>query len=186
MCRRDGVKSIDQTCVALLIYASCLILDNDVVFPNCADLAQCALAVKLDFNAFCPQLLLTGWKGQGMWRAFALVGAALLLADCAASGPSPETGGMVEKMSITRRLQNNWDRCLEQSYRVTRTQTPDKNAAAEMAFKRAPQEQDLVLASGYAGQLLQPHLRSEKQSTYLLKKAAYLSSTSCPSQPHPT
>ena len=161
-------------------------MDNDVVFPNCADLAQCALAVKLDFNAFCPELLLTGWKGQGMWRAFALVGAALLLADCAASGPSPEPAARAEKTSITRRLQNNWDRCLEQSYRVTRTQTPDKNAAAEMAFQAcSSEEQDLVSASGYAGQLLQPHLRSETKHV-LIEEGRLPILDEAPSQPHPT
>jgi hypothetical protein len=32
------------------------------------------------------------------------------------------------------KLQNRWSQCLEPSYRIARAKTPDKNAAAEMAF----------------------------------------------------
>jgi hypothetical protein len=37
--------------------------------------------------------------------------------------------------SITKQLNDNQNRCLEQSYRITSTQTPAKIAAAEMAFQ---------------------------------------------------
>ena len=93
-------------------------------------------------------------------RGVILTGATLL-ANCTAPRPSPEPTTQPKKPSITRRLQNNWDRCLDQSYQVTRTKTPDKNAAAELAFQAcSSEEQDLVSAS-YAAPMLQPHLRAE-------------------------
>jgi hypothetical protein len=74
----------------------------------------------------------------------------VLLAGCDATPqpsatltqPSPSTTGLI------RRLQNNWHRCLEKSYQVASQQTPDKNAAGEIAFQScASEEQELKLAS---------------------------------------
>jgi hypothetical protein len=43
------------------------------------------------------------------------------------------------------KLQNQWGRCLNSSYSITVQQTPDKNAAAEEAFRAcATEEQHLA------------------------------------------
>lgn len=43
------------------------------------------------------------------------------------------------------KLQNEWGRCLNSSYSITVKQTPDKNAAAEEAFRAcATEEQHLA------------------------------------------
>jgi hypothetical protein len=80
--------------------------------------------------------------------------AAILLCGCTPSPPAPTTMAdsaarpTTDSNSVTRRLQNSRHRCLEQSYRVTRTQTPDKNAAAEMAFQAcSSEERDLALST---------------------------------------
>jgi hypothetical protein len=47
--------------------------------------------------------------------------------------------------NVTRKLQNHWNQCLEQSFRTSRARTPDKNVAAEIAFAACEsEEQDLA------------------------------------------
>jgi len=69
---------------------------------------------------------------------------------------------------ITKQLQDSWNRCLDHSYQITRTQTPDKNAAAEMAFQAcSSEEQDL--ASLPFSNLLMPHLKAETKHVLIEK-----------------
>jgi hypothetical protein len=94
---------------------------------------------------------------------FLALGGVTLLVGCAAApqpGSTTQPAASPDTASITERLENNWTRCLDQSYRVTRTRTPDKNAAVETAFQAcSSEERDLV--SLPHGDLLMPHLRSE-------------------------
>ena len=96
-----------------------------------------------------------------MPRWLALSSAALLI-SCVAPPPSPPprpaTGPDIGV--ISKELQESWDRCLEQSYQITRTQTADKNAAAEMAFQACSSE-EADLASLPFSNLLMPHLKAE-------------------------
>lgn len=46
----------------------------------------------------------------------------------------------------TARLQDRWMRCLKESYQVNVKQTPDRNAAAEMAFRACSTEEDELRA----------------------------------------
>jgi hypothetical protein len=47
--------------------------------------------------------------------------------------------------ALTHKLQNRWGKCLTSSYHITVRQTPDKNAAAEMALQAcATEEQNLA------------------------------------------
>jgi len=76
--------------------------------------------------------------------------------------------------NITRKLENQWNQCLElsyqhwllkQSYRTARKRTPDKNAAVEMAFQAcASEEQDLdysfIQTEPHAPSAM-PHLKAE-------------------------
>ena len=96
-----------------------------------------------------------------MWRSIALAGLTLLV-SCAAPRPSATSGPTArpDTTATTRRLQNSWHRCLEQSYRVTRSQTPDKNAAAEMAFQACSSEERDLASLPYSD-LLMPHLKAE-------------------------
>jgi hypothetical protein len=72
---------------------------------------------------------------------------------------------------------------LNQSYRVTRTQNADKNAAAEMAFQScSSEEQDLVSASGYAA-IAFPHLKAEMKHE-LIEEGRISMLDEAPSQPH--
>jgi hypothetical protein len=67
--------------------------------------------------------------------------------------------------NLTRKLQNHWSECLNQSYRTTIKQTPDKNTAAEMAFQAcSSEEQDLasyVNAQVPIAYSPMPHLKAE-------------------------
>jgi hypothetical protein len=69
-------------------------------------------------------------------RAITLMGIAFLAGCTAAPKPAsqPAAAPSPHTTNVARQLQNHWDQCLEQSYRRARTQTPDKNVAAEMAF----------------------------------------------------
>lgn len=80
-----------------------------------------------------------------MSRWLAFTSFALLAGCTAAPQPIPQPTAHVDTTNLVRKLQNHWSQCLEQSYRTTRTQTPDKNAAAEMAFQAcSSEEQDLA------------------------------------------
>jgi len=74
----------------------------------------------------------------------------LLAAGCTAQRqavPEPvrQNTAAPDTTNVTRKLQNHWHQCLEESYRNAKTRTPDKNAAAEMAFQAcASEEQDLT------------------------------------------
>jgi hypothetical protein len=57
-------------------------------------------------------------------------------------------------------LENHWTQCVNQSFQITRTQTPDKNAAAEMAFQACYSEEQDLASLPFAA-LLMPHLRAE-------------------------
>jgi hypothetical protein len=102
-----------------------------------------------------------------MLRALALLGIAAL-AGCSAAPQSTSQNARVtapDTTNVTRKLQNHWDQCLNQSYRSDRASTLDKNAAAEMAFAAcASEEQDLTsfvnmrIPPEYSPM---PHLRAE-------------------------
>jgi hypothetical protein len=98
-----------------------------------------------------------------MWRLLALAGVVLLI-SCATPRPSPQPTARptarTDTSAITKQLQDNWNRCLEQSYQITRTQTPDKNAAAEMAFQACSSEEQDLASLPFAN-LLMPHLKSQ-------------------------
>jgi hypothetical protein len=51
---------------------------------------------------------------------------------------------------ITKRLQDEWMTCLKSSFKVTSTQTADRNAAAEMSFHACASEEN-ALSSYSAG-----------------------------------
>jgi hypothetical protein len=81
-----------------------------------------------------------------MSRLLALMGVALLAGCSVAPRPAPQpVAAAPDTTNVTRKLQNHWSQCLEQSFRTARTKTPDKNAAAEMAFAACDsEEQDLA------------------------------------------
>jgi len=92
---------------------------------------------------------------------FALL--AIGLISCASSGQqqvnASDSGQDVEK--ITAQLQSVWDRCLTTSFKITSTETPDKNEAAEMAFAACQTEQDdLTSVPNSYSDLLFPHLKA--------------------------
>jgi hypothetical protein len=97
-----------------------------------------------------------------MWKLFAVSGI-MLLVSCAVApppSPSPQPSSRQDTTNLTRRFQNNWARCLNQSYQVTRTQTPDKNAAAEMAFQACSAEEQDLASLPYTASVM-PHLKAE-------------------------
>ena len=102
-----------------------------------------------------------------MSRLVTLTSVALLLVACtAAPQPAPQAvAAAPDTTNVTRKLQNHWAQCLEPSYRTARTKTPDKNAAAEMAFQAcASEEQDLasfVNAQIPIAYSPMPHLKAE-------------------------
>ena len=98
-----------------------------------------------------------------MWRLLVITCAGVgMLASCAAPDHPPQSTVRPDTNStgITRRLQNSWHRCLEQSYRVTRAQAQDKNAAAEMAFQACSSEEGDLASLPYAAPFM-PHPRAE-------------------------
>lgn len=82
-----------------------------------------------------------------MLRLLALL-AIVALAGCNAAPQATLQSASVtapDTTNLTRKLQNHWGQCLNQSYRSGLASTPDKNAAAEMAFAAcASEEQDLA------------------------------------------
>ena len=100
------------------------------------------------------------------WTAALLASLALAFAGCtAAPQPAPPATTAPDTTSVTRKLQNHWAQCLEPSYKAARAKTPDKNAAAEMAFQAcASEEQDLtsyVNAQVPIAYSPMPHLKAE-------------------------
>jgi hypothetical protein len=93
-----------------------------------------------------------------MRHAVALVTVALL-SGCTTSpqpGPQASPGTLSPTLSVaTRKLQNRWGKCLTSSYGITVKQTPNKNAAAEMAFQACSTEEQ-ALASFVAVSIGQP------------------------------
>ena len=68
-----------------------------------------------------------------------------LAAGCtAAPAPQPAVAATPDTTSVIRKLQNRWSQCLEPSYRIARTKTPDKNAATEMAFAACASEEQAL------------------------------------------
>jgi hypothetical protein len=104
-----------------------------------------------------------------MSRLLALISVAVL-AGCTAAPqssaqPIPQPAAHADTTGLVRKLQNHWSQCLEQSYRTTIKQTPDKNTAAEMAFQAcSSEEQDLASYINtqipYAPSPM-PHLKAE-------------------------
>ena len=82
-----------------------------------------------------------------MRRAVALVTVAVL-SGCTTShqpGPQPSPGTSSPTQSVvTRKLQNRWGKCLTSSYGFTVKQTPNKNAAAEMALQSCATEEQAL------------------------------------------
>ena len=99
-----------------------------------------------------------------MLRKISVLGLFALLVGCAVSPPPPQPIASPDFGDVTRKLQNNWGRCLNGSYPAARKQTQDKNAAAELAFQAcAAEEQDLAawvhLQIPYAPSPM-PHLKA--------------------------
>jgi hypothetical protein len=86
--------------------------------------------------------------------------AAACVSGCTAAPQSAPQTAAADRTNLTRKLQNAWHRCLEQSYQTTVKQTPDKNAAAEMAFNACSSEEKDLASLPYSA-LLMPHLKSE-------------------------
>ena len=81
-----------------------------------------------------------------MLRLLALFVIPALVGCSAAPEPAQQTARVAapDRRNVTRKLQNHWSECLNQSYRNARADMPDKNAAAETAFAAcASEEQDL-------------------------------------------
>lgn len=98
--------------------------------------------------------------GCEMRPLLACAGVMLLVSCAAPPRPSPPPTDRTDTSAITKQLQDNWNRCLEQSYQITRTQTPDNNAAAEMTFQACSSEERDLASLPYAN-LLMPHLKSQ-------------------------
>ena len=88
------------------------------------------------------------------YLTFAVIVAGVVVATLTAQPASADAA------DTSRQMQDSWARCLNASYAVTRTQTPDKSAAAEMAFQACYSEEQDLINEPY-GALLQPHLRAE-------------------------
>jgi hypothetical protein len=95
-----------------------------------------------------------------MLRVPSLPGLALLVSCCVKPNYAASSD-----IGLIRNLQNKWARCLNQSYHVTRKQTPDKGAAAEMSFQACgSEEQDLtsyITARIPSALSPMPHLKAE-------------------------
>ena len=113
-----------------------------------------------------------------MLRLVVTIAAALLAGCTAAPQPAPRAPASAADsadITNTRKLENQWNQCLEQSYRTARKTTPDKNAAAETAFQKcASEEQDLdlfIMTEVHAPSPM-PHLKEETKR--LLVKEGHL------------
>jgi len=80
-----------------------------------------------------------------MRRSLSVAAAVALLSGCTATSQPPQqlptdTSAAMKDVT-TRKLQNRWGKCLTSSYGITVKQTPDKNAAAEMAIRACVTEE---------------------------------------------
>jgi hypothetical protein len=88
------------------------------------------------------------------------------LAGCApqrAPAPNHNTSASAARVGeIMRQFQNDWQQCVDASYQVTKQQTANKNAAAELAFDSCTTE-EIQMNSIYpdSAALLFPHLKNE-------------------------
>jgi len=101
---------------------------------------------------------------QSLRRALLLC--AISLAGCAPepAETSPDTSAMsARKLAISKQFQNDWERCVDASYQVTRQQTADKNAAAERAFASCATEEDQMnsLYDPAINAMVMPHFKAE-------------------------
>ena len=62
------------------------------------------------------------------------------------TGASAQSDIEQEAFQLATELQAKWKHCLGESYRITRTQTPNRNAAAEMAFQSCATEENSLHA----------------------------------------
>src|SRR5215207_5785760 len=86
-----------------------------------------------------------GTWGVPMCPFFALaVASALAGSQTAESLPQVAQDVPSIAESAVRKLRANWDRWLEQAFSVTRRQTSDKSAAAELAFQSCATEEQLL------------------------------------------
>lgn len=99
-------------------------------------------------------------RGRGMSWLLTLIELAILVGCTGAPRSASQVITAPDTTAVTRKLQNAWHRCLEQSYRTTRTQTPDKNAAAEMAFHACSSEEQDLASLPYSAMLM-PHEKAE-------------------------
>jgi hypothetical protein len=135
-----------------------------------------------------PRLCYTVGREECMSRLIVTIAAALLGGCTVAPQPAPHAPAAADPAgttNITRKLENQWNQCLEQSYQhwlsdqshgTARKRTPDKNAAAEMAFQAcASEEQDLdysfIQTEAHAPSPM-PHLKAETRR--LLVKDGHL------------
>ena len=83
-----------------------------------------------------------------MGRLLSIVATIAILTGCTRSQPPPPQpsadASAAVNASLTRKLQNRWGKCLTSSYHITVRQTPDKNAAAEMAFAACASEEQAL------------------------------------------
>ena len=87
---------------------------------------------------------LVGANGSVSSRLVVLFGIAALAGCTATPAPQPAVAATPDSTSVIRKFQNRWSQCLEPSYRIARTKTPDKNAAAEMAFAACASEEQAL------------------------------------------
>jgi hypothetical protein len=113
-----------------------------------------------------------------MKRASLVLIMLLMVAGCAPSesfeqasardgAPSPAASQKPDAVTErTKALQQAWFACLRTSYPIAKTQTPDKNAAAEIAFQSCATEEQAILAyfALFDGQFLFPPLKARTKS----------------------
>jgi hypothetical protein len=69
---------------------------------------------------------------------------------------------------IVRQFQNDWQQCVDASYQVTKQQTANKNAAAELAFDSCTTEEiQLNSVEPDISALLFPHLKNEAKWVFI-------------------
>ncbi len=75
--------------------------------------------------------------------------ATMSLFGCAVHAPktNPQYVTIPNATSDTKEYENDWLRCVNRSYKFTRTETIDKNAAAETALKACYAEEQVLAAT---------------------------------------
>jgi hypothetical protein len=74
--------------------------------------------------------------GQKTIAGLNMLASALIIVAISTSALAQSTG------DLTKAMQDRWMRCLKESYQVRKKQTPDRNAAAEMALRACSTEED--------------------------------------------